>query len=375
MTLSVAIAGCGKMGLQHARALRLSGAAELVACVDPDELACARFVDYAGAPTVGYHDLARMVDAQRPDVVIVAATTRWHAQVTTAALELGCHVVCEKPIAATLAEADRMLAVADAVERGLLINNEYNVHPRTRAALRAVAEGKIGELLTIHGRFKGRFVGGFDLAEGSPHLFSLAQLFAGEPRSVSARFLTRQALSTRDDVFAGSRLNTLDGGWLLGDQVLVGVQLDRGVFLHAEFLDRRTTPSILLTGAKGAVFLPYGATPKPALITTDPTDPLAEWSPLEIEMPASVSASQPLGDDPDEVYTVLNGQATAIASLSWAEWFSSCARGQHPLNARQALRSLEVIHGAYRSHIAESGGWVSLPLGNRDHGLNEWVPR
>ena len=69
-------------------------------------------------------------------------------------------------------------------------------------------------------------------------------------------------------------------------------------------------------------------------------------------MPASVSASQPLGDDPDEVYTVLNGQATAIASLSWAEWFSSGARGQHPLNARQALRSLEVIHGAYRSHIA-----------------------
>jgi predicted dehydrogenase len=363
------------MGLQHARALRLSGAAELVACVDPDESARARFLDYAGSPTVGYSDLNRMVDAETPDVVIVATTTRWHAKVTTAALELGCHVVCEKPIAATLAEGDRMLAVADAADRRLLINNEYNVHPRTRAALRAVAEGSIGELLTMHGRFKGRFVGGFDLAEGSPHLFSLAQLFAGEPRSVSARFVTQQALSTRANVFAGSRLNTLDGGWLLGDQVFVGVQLDRGVFLHAEFLDRRTTPSILLTGDKGAVFLPYGATPRPALITTDPTDPFAEWTPLEIEMPESVSASQPLGGDPDAVYTVLNGQATAIASISWAEWFSSGAQGQHPLNARQALRSLEVIHGAYRSHIAESGGWASLPLGDRDHGLNEWVPR
>ena len=145
-----------------------------------------------------------------------------------------------------------MLAVADAVERGLLINNEYNVHPRTRAALRAVAEGKIGELLTIHGRFKGRFVRGFDLAEGSPASSASPNSSPGESRSVSARFLTRQALSTRDDVFAGSRLNALDGGWLLGDQVLVGVQLDRGVFLHAEFLDRRTTPSILLTGAKGS---------------------------------------------------------------------------------------------------------------------------
>jgi hypothetical protein len=192
---------------------------------------------------------------------------------------------------------------------------------------------------------------------------------------VSARFVTRHDLSTREDVFAGSRLNTLDGGWLLGDQVLVEVELGRGVFLHAEFLDRRTTPSILLTGAKGAVFLPYGATPRPALITTDPTDPLAEWTPLEIEMLDSLLAPQPSGEDPDEVYTVLNAQATAIASLNWAEWFLSGARGRHALDARQALRSLEVIHGAYRSHVAASGGWVSLPLGDRDHGLNEWVPR
>src|ERR1700679_283732 len=117
----------------------------------------------------------------------------------------------------------------------------------------------------MQGRFKGNFAGGFDLAEGSPHLFSLAQLFAGDPRSVSARFVTRHALSARGDVFPGSRLNTLDGGWLLGDQVLVDVELDQGIFLHAEFLDRRTTPAILLTGARGAVFLPYGATPRPAL--------------------------------------------------------------------------------------------------------------
>lgn len=363
------------MGLQHARALRLSGAAALVACVDPDESARARFIDYAGAATVGYGDLAKMIDAEAPDVVIVAATTRWHAQVTIAALELGCHVVCEKPIAATLAEGDRMLAVAEAAKRHLLVNNEYNVHPRTRAAQRAVAEGAIGDLLTMQGRFKGKFPGGFDLAEGSPHLFSLAQLFAGIPRAVSARFVTGHALATRDDVFAGSRLNTLDGGWLLGEQVVVEVELDRGVFLHAEFLERATTPSILLTGTKGAIFLPYGATPRAALVTTDPTDPLAEWKPLEAGMPETLAAQRPSSDDPDEVYTVLNGQATAVAALSWAEWFSAGAPGKHPLDALQALRSLEVIHGAYRSHIAASGGWVSLPLGDRDHGLNEWVPR
>ena len=112
------------------------------------------------------------------------------------------------------------------------------------------------------------------------------------------------------------------------------------------------------------------------MITTDPTDPLAKWTPLEIEMPKSVSAAQPSSDDPDEVYTVLNGQATAIASLSWAEWFLSGARGRHPLNAQQALRSLEVIHGAYRSHIAAAGGSATLPLRERDdHGLNEWAPR
>jgi len=371
MTLRVAVVGCGKMGLQHARALGISQAADLVACVDPNEAARDRFVQEAGTGIRAYGELARMVEAESPDVVIVATTTRWHAQVTVAALELGCHVVCEKPIAATLAEADAMLAAADASGRSLLVNNEYNVHPRTRAAMQVVEDGGIGEVLSMQGRFKGRFAGGFDLAEGSPHLFSLAQLFAGIPRSVSARFVTEGAASTRDDVFAGSRLDTLDGGWLVGDRVFVELELNRGVFLHAEFLDRPTTPSILLTGSTGAVFLPYGATPRPALVTADPTDPLAEWVPLGVDMPEFASAVVPVSNEPDAVYTA---QATAIATYSWVEWLSSGDTKVHPLDARQALRSLEVIHGAYRSLITAGGGWIGLPLHDREHGLSEWMP-
>jgi predicted dehydrogenase len=373
MTLQVAVVGCGKMGLQHARAMALYGGADLVACADPDEKARERFRELFGSAVTGYVDLSSMVEHEQPDVVVIATTTRWHASLAIEALELGCHVVCEKPMAWSLTEADRMVAAAESAGRRLLVNNEYNVHPRTVAALREVNAGAIGDLITMEGRFKGLFAGGFDLAEGSPHLFSLAQLFAGAPRAVSARFVADGALAGPSDIFPGSQLKTLDGGWLLGERTFVGLELDRGVFMHAAFLGRPTTPSILLFGTEGAIFLPFGATPRPALVTTDPTDPLADWRPLEMAVPSFLAGAPEATGDADAIYTVLNSRATAIADASWVEWFEAGASGEHPLSAQQAIRSMEVIHGSYRSHLVEGGAWVPLPLAERAHGLESWV--
>jgi predicted dehydrogenase len=369
--LRLALVGCGKMGLQHARAIRRFGGVDLVACVDPDERALARVEPETGLRPVGYVDLGEMLARERPDVVVVATTTRWHSQLAVQALEAGVHVMSEKPMASSLELADDMIRASVRTGKALLINNEYNVHPRTRAAIEAVAAGRIGTLVSMSGRFKGNFAGGFDLAEGAPHLFSLAEIFAGSPIAVSARFATDARLSTATDVFSGALLNTLDGGWLVGDRASVNVEFSGAVFLHAEFLGRKTTPSILLTGTEGAIFLPYGATVRPPLICDDPTDPLTLWQPLDVEYPRFAENIAPTSSDPDDVYSVLNERANAIAYADWTSWLSDGAVGRHPMSAEQGRNAMEIIHGSYRSHFEHGGGWVQLPLSERTHKLEE----
>ena len=108
--LGVCIVGCGYMGSTHATGWQAVPEAEVVAVVDliparaqalGRQLACETYSDYTEAIT-------------RPDVDVasVCIPTYLHAEVSTAAAELGRHVLCEKPIALTLDQADRMIKAA-----------------------------------------------------------------------------------------------------------------------------------------------------------------------------------------------------------------------------------------------------------------------
>jgi predicted dehydrogenase len=361
------------MGLQHVRAARRSGAIDLVAYVDPDETARRRAGDECPASTSGYARLPDMLASESPDVVIVATTTMHHHAAVIASLEAGCHVLCEKPLAATLRQSDHMLAAALAADRRLLINNEYNVHPRTRAALATVRSGRIGDVLAMRGSFKGNFPGGFDLAEGAPHLFSLAMLVAGQPARVAAEFVTGSRRSGVADIFDGAQLPTLNGGWLVGDRVTVEVEFAHGRQLHAEFFGVPTLPSLSVLGADGVVFLPYGAVVREALFASHLNDPLASWTTIQAEYPAYAAPVSLAGADPDVVYTELNQRAVAVADTDWADWLLAGGVGEHPMNAAQGLRAQEIVHAAYTSHFDHQSNWVSLPLTQRDHPLERRV--
>lgn len=103
------MAGVGSLGFHHARLLRELAAAELVGVHDSD---AARLNQVAGELAVPpYRELSALL--QRVDALVVAVPTRAHESVACAALERGIHVLVEKPIASTLAEADRILEAAD----------------------------------------------------------------------------------------------------------------------------------------------------------------------------------------------------------------------------------------------------------------------
>ena len=108
--LGICIIGCGFMGQTHAKGWQAVPEARVVAVVD-------RITERAQAlgrqfDCETYTEYAEAIAQPDVDVVSVCIPTYQHADITIAAAELGRHVLCEKPIALTLDQADRMIAAA-----------------------------------------------------------------------------------------------------------------------------------------------------------------------------------------------------------------------------------------------------------------------
>jgi predicted dehydrogenase len=138
-TLRIGIAGAGHFGRYHALKVAASGRAVLSGIYDTD-VERAKTVGWeAGAREVGFDELLDLSDA-----VIVAAPAEEHYELAAQALRAGKHVLVEKPIAATLAQADALGALAG--ERRLVL--QVGHLERFSAAYQAMA-GRIGAPLYI----------------------------------------------------------------------------------------------------------------------------------------------------------------------------------------------------------------------------------
>ncbi|MBN8929290.1 MAG: oxidoreductase [Rhodospirillales bacterium 69-11] len=137
--LRIGVAGAGHFGRYHALKVAASGRARLVGVYDPDTERAKTVGWEAGAPALDFPALLEGIDA-----LVVAAPAEAHHALAAAALRAGKHVLVEKPIAATLAEADELAALA--VERGLVL--QVGHLERFSAAYRAL-EGRAGAPLYI----------------------------------------------------------------------------------------------------------------------------------------------------------------------------------------------------------------------------------
>jgi predicted dehydrogenase len=130
MPLRVAVIGVGYLGRHHARLLATLPDVELTAVVD---INAARAAEVAAAsrtrPVTDYRDIAAHVDA-----VTLAVPTIVHAEIAVPLLESGIHVLVEKPMAATLAEADAMIAAAAKGGAVLAVGHTERFNPAVAAA-------------------------------------------------------------------------------------------------------------------------------------------------------------------------------------------------------------------------------------------------
>ena len=126
--LRVLVAGCGNMGASHARAYHKMPEFEIAGVVSRGAASRqAISKELGGLPEFSdYHDALR---STKPDVVSINTYPETHAAYAKAALEAGCHVFCEKPLAETVAEAQRIVDMARGKRRKLVIGYILRVHP------------------------------------------------------------------------------------------------------------------------------------------------------------------------------------------------------------------------------------------------------
>ena len=144
----VGLIGCGNIGAHaHAPAYAHIPEASLVAVCDINIARAQEVARATGAtPYLDYHELLAREDI---DAVDICLPTYLHARVSIEALRHGKHVLCEKPMAVTLAEADAMIAAAQEAGRVLMIGHVRRFDPRYVAAKQALEAGEIGQLVHI----------------------------------------------------------------------------------------------------------------------------------------------------------------------------------------------------------------------------------
>ena len=159
--LRMGIVGGGQgsfIGRVHVTAAVLDNRATLVAGAlssDPAR-AKASAADYDIDPARAYGSYRELLDReralpaeQRIDVVTVDTPNQMHFPVAKAALEAGFHVVCDKPLTLTLAEAEELARIVAASKAVFVVTHNYTGYPLVRQAREMILAGELGEIQAI----------------------------------------------------------------------------------------------------------------------------------------------------------------------------------------------------------------------------------
>lgn len=147
----IAVVGAGWWSsTAHLPALASNPRVELVGICDPDagraEQAATRF------GSRGFTSLDEMLREANPDGVVVATPHSTHFPIAVAAIEAGCHVLVEKPLATTAADAWELVVLARRRDRILAAGLTYQ-YAETALAVREAVQHAIGELRSVNAEF------------------------------------------------------------------------------------------------------------------------------------------------------------------------------------------------------------------------------
>jgi predicted dehydrogenase len=232
-TLGVGMVGYAFMGAVHSQAWRTAGrffdlplAPAMTALCGRDHAAVTAAADRMGWSSVetDWKDLVTRDDVQLVDVCTPGDS---HAEIAIAALEAGKHVLCEKPLANTVAEAEAMVEAAVAAEaRGVhsMVAFNYRRVPAVALMRRLVQEGRIDTIRHVRAQYLQDWIvdpefplvwrlrkekaGSGALGDIAAHIIDLAQFVAGTPitgvSGLTETFVTERPLPEASSGLAAS---------------------------------------------------------------------------------------------------------------------------------------------------------------------------
>src|SRR5258708_1647560 len=197
----VAVVGCGRIATaEHLPSLvdaARRGLCNLVAVCDSNATRAMATGRHFGVP--GFTSLDETIDRARPDIVTIATLPPGHRALTLRALDAGCHVLCEKPIAMNLGEARDMVAAATKADRLLSICFEYRYWDEATYLRDRIAAGDFGhvhfirtwgggvhQLVADEARRHRATSGGGVLTHWTIHNIDLALWLLGNPEPLTA---------------------------------------------------------------------------------------------------------------------------------------------------------------------------------------------
>ncbi|HYI14352.1 MAG TPA: Gfo/Idh/MocA family oxidoreductase [Thermomicrobiales bacterium] len=222
--LRIGIVGMGAWGSRaHLPAFASLPGVEVVAVADPDEAATRRAADAFGIQRIETDADRLLRDPGSLDAVVIATPDDTHRDLVVAAFNAGLHILCEKPLARTVGDAEEMVAAAERAGRIAKIGFLFRHSPVVIRMHELVTQGLIGEVQAfehvgvnaqfadpgrpLHWKMQRKHANGGVFVEYGAHTIDLAHWFGGPLRRVVAHAVTL----IPERPLAGSGTGTVDG--------------------------------------------------------------------------------------------------------------------------------------------------------------------
>jgi len=242
LVVKVGVVGCGSWGRNHARVYKELPGVELVGVADLNPAAAREVGERYGVPS--YTDPGKILTDPGVQLVSICTPTITHAELGLRALENGKHVLVEKPMASSVAEAEDLVRAAERSHRWLTVGFVERFNPAVQEAYRRVAAAEIGDVILAHSRRVSRSPGRIgdvgvvkDLAIHDVDIIN--HLIGVMPESVSA---VAGRIRHRYEDYANINMLYED---------------DRNAFVETNWLTPRRIRTLTVTGTEGIINVEY----------------------------------------------------------------------------------------------------------------------
>jgi predicted dehydrogenase len=320
MDYKVGVIGCGGISAAHSNGYKAIASTKIVAAAEVDQERLKKYGETYGVSKL-YRDYHEMLAKEKLDIVSICTWPGLHCEMTVAAAEAGVKaILCEKPMALNLGEADKMIAACEKSGTFLAIGHQHRFDAQSVKALELIKAGAIGELQWIFGHCSS------DLLSNGTHVVDLIKFFVEDS---PVKWVMGQIDSTKKQRRYGHHVE---------DMAVGHFQFENGVRAFIEEGDLASqTYAFHIYGTDGMITVNAPQNQRLRLINKS-------------------------GEQPVSLTNVNSYQAEIEELLAWLE-----GKKEHRSAARRGREALEVLMAIMESSRLRKV--INLPLKNRESPL------